>query len=223
LLSLIGKLVDEVNLVLPSSSEIVEKMSFQEDFEPVYNMRCKQTHYMLCLKSVNHKLAQAGEGDFSDFTTMPPNDILYVTAEIVREAFWRTLRYDRDYDYNKLPSIFGHHYEAWHLGYTSDLRACSNWPTQIREGCDAFDNVYHATGIPDGRRFCLTIGGRIGWVPERTEKGDRICVFRDGSVPCVICPRDPCFEVIGECYIHDLMDGEALETEGIEFSRIVLD
>lgn len=63
-----------------------------------------------------------------------------------------------------------------------------------------------------GRRFCVTNGGLCGMVPERAEPGDAICVILGCAVPLVLKRRGHGrFELVGECYIHGLMDGEALD------------
>jgi hypothetical protein len=63
------------------------------------------------------------------------------------------------------------------------------------------------------RRFCVTAEGRIGIVPYNTRDGDVVAVLYGAEVPFIIRPKDTeevQFELVGECYIHGLMDGEAL-------------
>jgi hypothetical protein len=65
------------------------------------------------------------------------------------------------------------------------------------------------------RRFCRTKCQRIGFVPKVAQAGDIICVLYGGEVPYVLRPRkDGCYSVIGECYIHGIMHGEALSDGG---------
>jgi hypothetical protein len=61
------------------------------------------------------------------------------------------------------------------------------------------------------RRFCSTTSGRIGWVPSNTEKNDLICILYEGQVPYVLRPCEGGYKLVGECYIHGLMEGEAIE------------
>ncbi|PYH98621.1 HET-domain-containing protein [Aspergillus ellipticus CBS 707.79] len=90
------------------------------------------------------------------------------------------------------------------------------------------------------KHFCSTAKGNLGWVPRRAEPGDLICVLDGASVPYVIRPRleqgvhnkfsfaywsrrlsgylvpsqvaekDPEYILVGECYVHGLMESEAL-------------
>jgi hypothetical protein len=69
------------------------------------------------------------------------------------------------------------------------------------------------------RRFITTMNGYMGWAPdnifgtdgEQTRKGDLIAILFGCSTPIVIRPLGSYFLVIGEAYVHGLMDGEALE------------
>ncbi|KAH9207202.1 heterokaryon incompatibility protein-domain-containing protein [Leptodontidium sp. 2 PMI_412] len=55
----------------------------------------------------------------------------------------------------------------------------------------------------------------VGLVPTQTEVGDIVCVFNGGATPFIIRPSaeiDGAFQLIGVCYIHGLMRGEALKS-----------
>jgi hypothetical protein len=72
------------------------------------------------------------------------------------------------------------------------------------------------------RRFMTTSDGNTGMVPCRTQKGDQIWVLLGCSVPVVLRKRqeDAAFEMVGECYLNNFMDGQALEhLDGDETSR----
>jgi hypothetical protein len=64
-----------------------------------------------------------------------------------------------------------------------------------------------------GRKFCLVDNRYVGWVPLHAELGDEIVVFHGGRVPFAI---RKCTEhvgrsiVIGEAYVHGIMNGEAI-------------
>ena len=62
-----------------------------------------------------------------------------------------------------------------------------------------------------GRVFCATNGRLLGWVPPGTTAGDLVCIFSGTEVPYVL-RQDPTghHQLIGDCYIHGLMDGEAM-------------
>jgi hypothetical protein len=65
-----------------------------------------------------------------------------------------------------------------------------------------------------GRRLCVTITGFLGLVPEGAEFGDVVAIFFGAPLPFVIRPvRDSAeFELVGHCYIHGAMDGEAIQS-----------
>jgi len=66
-------------------------------------------------------------------------------------------------------------------------------------------------------RFCMS-GSYVGFVPHDAQVGDLICLFYRGAVPFVVREvplTDSEYELIGECYIHGIMYGEALKFEGI--------
>lgn len=76
--------------------------------------------------------------------------------------------------------------------------------------------------ITEGRRFFTTLGGYMGIGPPRMRKGDLICVFLGGNVPWVV-RRDGCeYELVGECYVHGIMDGEVLRTVDLQVQDIVV-
>ena len=78
-----------------------------------------------------------------------------------------------------------------------------------------------AAGTCSYRRYAITEKNYMGLVPAAAEVGDRICIFRGGQVPFVIresvelqrdkYPQGRFYRCIGECYVHGIMDGEAME------------
>lgn len=75
------------------------------------------------------------------------------------------------------------------------------------------------------RSFVFTRGGRMGLAPDWCEPGDAIAVLGGGAVPVVLRPVGeetgrgggsdaPVFEVVGEAYVHGVMDGQAFDVDG---------
>lgn len=78
------------------------------------------------------------------------------------------------------------------------------------------------------RRFFTTQSGYMGLGPQNTQAGDRVCIFDGGPVPMVLRPvatpvssssshifprgqqQQERLLLIGECYVHGLMSGEAV-------------
>ncbi|KAM0809267.1 putative Heterokaryon incompatibility domain-containing protein [Seiridium cardinale] len=63
-------------------------------------------------------------------------------------------------------------------------------------------------GMTKHRRFLLTDMGYIGLGPRETKVGDKIVILQGHRAPVVARPGQ-CWRVVGDCYIHGIMDGEA--------------
>ena len=62
-----------------------------------------------------------------------------------------------------------------------------------------------------GRSFISTREGYIGLAPKTTKVGDIVCVLLGSSTPMVLrATEDGHYKVVGQCYVHGLMYGEAL-------------
>ena len=73
-----------------------------------------------------------------------------------------------------------------------------------------------------GRSFCLFDDGRVGWVPELAEFGDRIAIFLGGTVPILLRPSGNDYIVLGEAYVDEMMDGQAFEEPEFQVETITL-
>jgi hypothetical protein len=74
---------------------------------------------------------------------------------------------------------------------------------------------YHAL-VQDsikGWRFVITKNGHCGIVPRKASVGDSVAIFSGGCVPFLLQKGEDDelqkFRLVGECYIHDIMHGEA--------------
>ncbi|TVY42784.1 Heterokaryon incompatibility protein 6,OR allele [Lachnellula subtilissima] len=80
-------------------------------------------------------------------------------------------------------------------------------------------------GATYGRRFINTRKGYFGFGPEKCEVGDIVVVLAGGNVPYIIRPvpstdgfwaasklcARTCYRMLGDLYVHGIMDGEVLE------------
>ena len=68
-----------------------------------------------------------------------------------------------------------------------------------------------------GRRLFATDRGHIGLGPPKMQKGDHVYILSGGNVPYVLRPlsglRPRTFELVGDCYLHGVMYGEAAGTD----------
>ncbi|KAI1824752.1 heterokaryon incompatibility protein-domain-containing protein [Xylaria intraflava] len=73
------------------------------------------------------------------------------------------------------------------------------------------------------RRLCITKKGYVGLVPPLTRIGDRVAIFYGGDAPYLVRsdtntgdedkPTVLRCQLVGECYMHGMMDGEMMKTE----------
>jgi hypothetical protein len=66
------------------------------------------------------------------------------------------------------------------------------------------------------RRLFVTNGGYIGLAPPSAQLGDEVVLLSGGRVPFVVRKRNlniqECYSIVGEAYVHGIMDGELLGT-----------
>ena len=70
-----------------------------------------------------------------------------------------------------------------------------------------------------GAVFCATDQGYVGLVPRAARDGDRICLLHSGKVPFVLRQLENAgrtWKLVGECYVHGIMGGEALKKSGLQ-------
>lgn len=97
---------------------------------------------------------------------------------------------------------------------TVRVTACSN--SQVAEA------YYIGVALRTSQRRAFCTGkGALGIGPPVAEHGDVIAVFPGGRVPLVLRPTADKYTLVGECYVSELMDGEAMDS-CVEFTNIVL-
>jgi hypothetical protein len=74
------------------------------------------------------------------------------------------------------------------------------------------------------RGLGTTTSGRLVLAHKRAQKGDKICVMQGASVPYIIRPTQGAnYTLIGECYFHYAMHGEAWDREDVKTETIRLE
>ncbi|CZR57833.1 uncharacterized protein PAC_07722 [Phialocephala subalpina] len=164
----------------------------------------------------------------TDPTLRAPNSIMSGSQESF-DAFWRTLIYNRGPQFNpqspnqKPLSWLGISFGYWYMWKKLMMKRL--WKQNILQDAifsqilgtlaGAFDKAEGR--VRDARRFFVSENGRFGWVPLRTEVGDRLCVFRGMRMPAIMRPRGDRWEFIGVCYVHGSMDGEIWDLDGLQW------
>ncbi|KAE9994865.1 hypothetical protein EG327_000079 [Venturia inaequalis] len=73
------------------------------------------------------------------------------------------------------------------------------------------------------RYFCRTYKHRFAWVPTQARVGDDICIIENARIPYVIHPvSNGSYELVGECWVEGLMEGEALGSTKFKWKDISL-
>ena len=72
------------------------------------------------------------------------------------------------------------------------------------------------------RKAVMTEKGFVGMVAGIAQAGDRVALFKGGKLPFIIRPNGASgWEIIGDCYIHGIMHGEAWDEARCEKMKIV--
>lgn len=73
-----------------------------------------------------------------------------------------------------------------------------------------------------GRKFFASDSGRLGWVPAEARPGDKICFFHGWRIPFVIRSVLEGYELVGDCYLHGLMEERIAGAFGMDRETIIL-
>ena len=143
------------------------------------------------------------------------------------DAFWRTLIADRDADGGNPPLYYEIAcQQAFAQRAPEDDLNTHHWIQANRSIKASIEKVVveylqRLQSIVWGRRLAKTTTlEALGLIPDQAKKGDSVCILAGCSVPVLLRERTnqltnkPCHELIGECYIHGMMDGEALRVRG---------
>ena len=79
------------------------------------------------------------------------------------------------------------------------------WVILHRKAGEHFEEAFKK--FIGGRKFCITDGGYMGWVPLAALRGDRVCFFQGCELPFVVRPDGTGWRLLGDCYLHGLMAG----------------
>ncbi|KAK3349692.1 hypothetical protein B0T25DRAFT_610595 [Lasiosphaeria hispida] len=134
------------------------------------------------------------------------------------ESWWNRLRADLD-----LPAAEP---DGWppNLGQL----VLSDGPDQSPAACHDEETLsrYWKTAMAFSHRlynadFCFTKSGHVGLVPGAAITGDQISLVHGGGVPFLLRRDGQSYRLIGECYVHGIMHGEALRS-GLEETTVAV-
>ncbi|KAH4945542.1 hypothetical protein HBI67_129250 [Parastagonospora nodorum] len=159
----------------------------------------------------------------------------------VYDAFWKTLLGGRDASGTAEPTA--EHSEVFSLildsttGQTPSL-AGQTYSSRRRRGYFTLNSLRSrrpAKALGDlrtamraaltMRRFAISQKGFFALVPRGTQQGDVIVVFEGACVPFVLRSvqnEEEEYELLGEAYMHGIMQGEALHMPDMRFEDVTL-
>jgi hypothetical protein len=127
------------------------------------------------------------------------------------EAFWRIPCADQEY----------HGYARRRAEVTAEEGLCeliarmygNNSGYDDMKKTAAFRKYETATEYLYGVRPFISDKGFVGLAPNHALPGDKICLILGAIVPYVLRAREEGFQLVGEAYVHGIMDGEAMDLE----------
>ncbi|KAF7512731.1 hypothetical protein GJ744_000298 [Endocarpon pusillum] len=146
-------------------------------------------------------------------------------------AFWHTLVAGKDGSgILKAPSTFAEVFSILLRSANGSFPSMPDQPIPERRSLSRSQkHTYRQLQIAfeaavKGRRFGTTSKQYMGLFPAGTKVGDQICVFLGGHIPFVVRPSETsgAFQLIGECYVHGIMDGEVMKMTDLEREEIQL-
>jgi hypothetical protein len=137
-------------------------------------------------------------------------------SEAILEAFWRSMCTDDEGNCStRAPERFGDEfYATMYSRLPESLRAdvppwraelCTTWAAPQ----NSLTLLMAISAKANGRRFMISSNNYIGLAPNEAQVGDEIFVLAGSSVPFILRPEGGHHLVVGEAYVHGLMDGEA--------------
>ncbi|KAK5444252.1 hypothetical protein LTS15_010367 [Exophiala xenobiotica] len=100
-------------------------------------------------------------------------------------------------------------------GLQSDQSHPTSQASQLFEAYGPTGALTTLASMSNHRRMFRTSKGYIGLAPEVAQRGDEIVLCRGGSVPFVLrrVLHDEDWNLIGDCYVHGIMQGDAFSLE----------
>lgn len=144
-------------------------------------------------------------------------DVFIWTSHLGKLPGGETLQRAKDLDSRQ------HSHEKWlgvsrslGLHSSSFLTATSVVATQILNPVpidpDAFPSLSNSrSACTDMRRMIRTRGGYIGLASALVEPGDGVFVVKGSKVPLLLRPSGEDWRLVGDSYVHGIMQGEAFE------------
>jgi hypothetical protein len=234
ILGIKGKLLARLdNLMEP---DIIIRNDQQSDEDILSRLKStleyKKKWYHYCTSACGRLAGQMTPTDLSRLSTQDR----YPTGELLRDAFWRTLVCNIDMQGRKVGPEYGEYWQLVHHFYCRGLEALATRLSAADiSAMMSFEEPMSM--FSEGRKFCTTSNGYMGWAPQQAKLGDIVCIFKGSTVPFLLREaifKDPrslpflvrpfarYFQLVGECYVHGFMEGEYMKDQSLECVEIML-
>lgn len=136
----------------------------------------------------------------------------YISEAGVFDAFWRSIIANMtDDDKHPAPPDFAERYAS-----LIPFELKQHERPRDRESLKQYLDYHRPFRRPlinmsSYRRLIMTARNFVGIAPGHTQVGDVVCVLLGGEVPFMLRDEGPYWQLIGEAYVHGIMNGEAME------------
>jgi hypothetical protein len=139
----------------------------------------------------------------------------YPTGEPWPEVYWRTLVTNTAQSGSAAEPAYGRYLESFlklHRIYVESDAPEQHLSDEMLQDAERWTRAFSTTGT---RRLFTTEKGYLGLGPELIRQGDSIYLLFGATTPFIIRQAEvgDNWQIVGECYIHGLMNGEGM-TQG---------
>lgn len=152
----------------------------------------------------------------------------------LNEALWRAMCFNGGAE-EPAPATYSHAYEAWKrvqvvTGTLGSMSMGGVDPVEMHQLVASLERDLKTAGPLEmmlsryqaSRSFCITEKGYIGWVSIAAREGDLVVAFWGTRLLYTLRPMEGGYRFTGDCYLQELMEGEALRTNEFTDEDIVI-
>lgn len=137
----------------------------------------------------------------------------YPTGESITDVLLHTLCWDNNTNFKRLAQDeYRKNFEAW-LNILQSSNPLEAVAEDLFEDEIAYSYTHRAEFLIWGRCLSTTVNSHLALVPMSASTDDQIVVLSGGKLPFVLRAMGSTSKIIGPCYVHGIMDGEAFPKE----------
>lgn len=145
-------------------------------------------------------------------------------SSCAHDNLWRTLVADRGPDRIPAPLWYGQACQYW-LDISNGKNIDKLMIKANQHPTMALEYIKRVRSVIWNRIMFVTQGFSgnrlLGLGPAKAQIGDTICILHGCSVPVILrqLETQDVWEIVGECFVYSLMDGEAMSVDNIKATR----